>query len=484
MRQHTYAGGLALVMLAVIVLLLLSFGSGAHAQDRERCFEETGYCVQDPILAYWEQNGGLDVFGYPISPLQEQTIEGSWTGPVQWFERDRLEDHSADGEGVLAGRLGASILELRGTPWTSFPQVESAPQGCRFFPETKHALCPPFLSYWQNNGGLERFGYPITEMTEETIGTWNGNVQYFERRRMEHRPENAGTRYEVLLGLLGKEVLSYEPTGMADTSGNIVFTSTAGGKQDIWTMNADGSSLRRITSDPDRQGFQPAWSPDGKQIAYVAGTPVTQDQDIWIINADGSGARKLTDNPTADWSPDWSPDGKHIIYVSDRSGNADIFYQPADRSGEATNLTTFSPEASEYSPAWSPDGSRIAYVSTEGNGTPNIWVLTLDGRDRYNLTQEERGTHNNPAWSADNSRIAFDAGYSDESVYIGIINVDRTARQNIPRAYDANHPSWSPSGASLAYESGGDIFTINLDGTGYSNLTGNSAANNRDPDWH
>ncbi|MCG8349248.1 MAG: hypothetical protein MI924_15885, partial [Chloroflexales bacterium] len=141
-----------------------------------------------------------------IGEQQTETIEGSWVGPVQWFERDRLEDHSNEGLGVLAGRLGALYLErVSGRPWETLPKASGAPPDCRFFPETKHTLCEPFLSYWQNNGGLARFGYPLSEVFREVIGEQTYTVQYFERRRMELHPENPPP-YTILLGLLGKSV--------------------------------------------------------------------------------------------------------------------------------------------------------------------------------------------------------------------------------------------------------------------------------------
>jgi hypothetical protein len=172
------------------------------APPEARCFDETGFCISGPIRAYWEQHGGLAVFGYPITAQHEETVEGT-TLPVQWFERDRLEDHGA--AGVMAGRLGVDVLAQRGTPWESYPRVAGAADGCYFFVETGHSLCEPFLSYWQQRGGLQRFGYPITEPMQETIGDWTGTVQYFERRRMEHHAENAPP-YDVLLGLLGRKM--------------------------------------------------------------------------------------------------------------------------------------------------------------------------------------------------------------------------------------------------------------------------------------
>jgi hypothetical protein len=196
----------ALVAVAITAIL----PTAAAAQTAQRCFPETGFCISGPIRRYWERNGGLAVFGFPISAQRTETVEGSWTGPVQWFERDRLEDHWNDGQGVLAGRLGARALELQGINWQTLPGDDAAIAGCRFFRETQFNLCEPFLSYWQNNGGLARFGYPLTRQRQEVLQGREYTVQYFERRRMELHPENAGTPYEVLLGLLGHDVYAAE----------------------------------------------------------------------------------------------------------------------------------------------------------------------------------------------------------------------------------------------------------------------------------
>src|SRR5262245_16676188 len=106
---------MCLLVLPVIVILL-PIGH-VSAQSGQLCFPETGQCISGAIRRYWARNGGLPIFGYPITPLQTESIEGAWSGPVQWFERDRLEDHSAEGQGVLGGRLGAQRLEQLGRPW-------------------------------------------------------------------------------------------------------------------------------------------------------------------------------------------------------------------------------------------------------------------------------------------------------------------------------------------------------------------------------
>ncbi len=191
------------VLLCLLVLWPFTLSS-SHAQVEERCFAETGFCISGAIRAYWERNGGLAVFGLPISPLRFETIE-DWTGLVQWFERDRLEDRTAQGQGVLAGRLGVEYLDHIGTPWEWGDVTEAGP-GCLAFPEQSgHQICGAFAAYWQRNGGLERFGVPITGEFETMVEDQPRTVQYFERRRIERHPDNAPP-FDILIGLLGREL--------------------------------------------------------------------------------------------------------------------------------------------------------------------------------------------------------------------------------------------------------------------------------------
>jgi hypothetical protein len=204
----------ALVPLWLVVLGIVGLPSASvQAQASERCFAETGYCISGPIRAYWEQNGGLAIFGYPISHATVEQVEDR-SITVQWFERDRLE---VQPNGTLtAGRLGARWLELNGQRWEDLPRLIVPPTpGCRLFPETEHQICEPFLSTWERGGGLTRFGYPISERMVEEIEGHLYTVQYFERRRLEPHPDTGGSAGEVQLGLLGRVILSYIPRCVA-----------------------------------------------------------------------------------------------------------------------------------------------------------------------------------------------------------------------------------------------------------------------------
>jgi hypothetical protein len=170
-------------------------------------FKETGHTLNGTFLKYWQQHGGLAVFGYPISePFQELSSTDGKIYIVQYFERNRFELHpenaGTDYE-VLLGLLGSEQTQNAGKFFATM-SASQVPTGSVYFQATAHSLSGKFLTYWQQHGGLAIFGYPISEPILE-----NGQlVQYFERNRFELHPENAGTNYEILLGLLGRNLAS------------------------------------------------------------------------------------------------------------------------------------------------------------------------------------------------------------------------------------------------------------------------------------
>ena len=193
-----------MIRVVMVLLLLMSFLFGAittapiaTAQSDTRCFGETGHCISGSIRQYWERNGGLRVFGFPKSAAQQELVEGRML-TVQWFERDRLEIQP-NGD-ISAGRLGVRMLELLNAPW-QFGGNQPTAKNCVTFAQTGYRICDAFASFWQKNGGLGRFGYPITGAFATTINGQSVTVQYFERRRFELHGGNT-----VMLGLLGNEI--------------------------------------------------------------------------------------------------------------------------------------------------------------------------------------------------------------------------------------------------------------------------------------
>jgi pimeloyl-ACP methyl ester carboxylesterase len=188
-------------------------------QTSERCFAETGYCISGRIRQFWEQNGGLSVFGLPIGPQHEAVVEGQPL-QVQWFERNRLELHpeNAPPFDVLLGRLGVDVLEREGRDWWGFERSEPEP-GCRYFAETGHNICGSILAAWRAGGleldgrpgkseqeNLALFGLPLSDARTERLSDGREyTVQWFERVRFELHPQNPPNA-RVLLGLLGSEM--------------------------------------------------------------------------------------------------------------------------------------------------------------------------------------------------------------------------------------------------------------------------------------
>jgi serine/threonine protein kinase len=131
-------------------------------------------------------------------------------------------------------------------------------------------------------------------------------------------------------------------------------------------------SLRRLTFDRGLQS-EPAWSPDGRFIAYSSDR--NGNFDIWVKPVSGGDAMPITNDQAHDWQPDWSPDGSHIVFRSERDGGGLFLVPPL--GGQPRKVSTFG-----YRPRWSPDGSRILfYDSILGSAIEpaGVFVVGLDG---------------------------------------------------------------------------------------------------------
>lgn len=301
--------------------------------------------------------------------------------------------------------------------------------------------------------------------------------------------------------------LSTTPTGLAGPSaavnngGNnrrILFVSEreTPGSFEIYSMNPDGSGLARLTTSAGHD-LAPAWSPDGKQVAFVS---MRHDPsgEIYVMNADGTGVRRLTESEGSDFSPTWSKDGKSIAFVSARQDPAgDIYTMNADGTG-VTRVTNVA--GVDVEPAWSPDGKQIAFVSARDGDvdhTTDLYVVTLDGLEVTRLTSE--GTNVNvhePSWAPGGKQIAYHTSFDsgDDNVLtmdIFVLTIDGLQITRLTDGPGTNvqdlSPSWSPDGKQIAYTSirsgNNDIYTMNADGTGTTRLTTSLAAEGS-PAWN
>lgn len=195
----------------------------------------------------------------------------------------------------------------------------------------------------------------------------------------------------------------------------IAFDTDVDGNREIYSMAADGSNPVNLSNQP-ADDFDPAWSPDGSQIAFVSNRENdTPGQYIYVMNADGSLLRQLTYEDGSDF-PDWSHDGSALTYTS----NGDIYVIKADGSGTSVNLTN-SPE-NEHHSSWSPDGRQLLYTSGEDQNQ-NIYVMNPDGSNIFQITNN--GQNYEASWTIDN-RIFTGWGWKDQeqTCYNCVVNSD------------------------------------------------------------
>jgi TolB protein len=199
-------------------------------------------------------------------------------------------------------------------------------------------------------------------------------------------------------------------------------------------MNAKGGALRRLAL----HSHDPAWSPDGKRIAFVK--HYAGDEEIWTIKPDGSGARSLArgDRPT------WSPDGRRIAFSRYLGGISagEVFVMNSDGTGQHRLLAT---NYESQAPAWSPDGRRIAFLAWSNN---SLQVARADGRDVKRLAGGVSSKDTaEPRWSPDGSQLLFERDGAPDAVF-----VVRSVGGGLKRiATDTDYPDWSPDGRKVAF---------------------------------
>ncbi|MEG4068402.1 DPP IV N-terminal domain-containing protein [Microcoleus sp. Pol11C2] len=223
--------------------------------------------------------------------------------------------------------------------------------------------------------------------------------------------------------------------------------------KNIYKMNADGSGMTKLTKSSGEYvsgGSELVWSPDRTKIAFLFGA--YPKQQIYTINADGTNIKNLTNNPQNEVynvKLFWSPDSSHIAYYYNKSGDSsgeqqDIYLLDINR-GTAKNLTQKPRNYGELS--WSPDGKFIAFVAGEFNNQ-KLYTINADGNQLNQLaTRLKPSVISELAWSTDSQQIAFifNETQGDKS-NLYVINRDGSALTKLTNDQDFNagHPVWQP----------------------------------------
>jgi Tol biopolymer transport system component len=320
-------------------------------------------------------------------------------------------------------------------------------------------------------------------------GRAGGGRIVFEAGGAIYVMEVGGTPTRVVAAKAG--AVNMQPALSPDAS-RVAFSSNVEGKFSIYVVGGDGEGLRRLTDGPGEDS-EPAWSPDGSRVAFVRGFDATGSgvvvltcaslaNDILTVNVDdgGNGERPVEVNLTqgaGGTDPAWSPDGKRIAFASDRAGSYDIYTMSADDGRDVRRLTV--DDTAEADPSWSPDGSRIAYTGRlredrttqcgnmpiagsptctgtcpgtgddEGGdsftsaGGPYIYRMDADGSQQKSLT--ELGGAAEPDWSPDGSQIVFVGGHTAGEAQLFLIASDGAGPwvQLTSDPAEESSPSWA-----------------------------------------
>jgi serine/threonine protein kinase len=289
------------------------------------------------------------------------------------------------------------------------------------------------------------------------------------------------------------------PTTMALGSGGglIAFASNRTGTVQIWSMNMDGSNLTQLTNLTDG-ACQPAWSPDGQQLAFISPCRGRHDvyagSSIYIMDSDGSEVHPLAvpPDPAGDFDPTWSPDGQRIAFTSLRTGVQRIYVYNLTTS--SLSQITKGTNVEDGQPAWSPTGTQLAFVRT--SVLSQIWVVTDDGQTQQQFSLSGAVNDFYPVWSPDGQSIYYCQTSPDTYLpwlmRLRYLDRDTSDENHVPPVGQPNiipvvEPRISPDGGWIIYESwpdgtNHDIYLVKINGSNVQRLT-NDPGLDFNPAW-
>jgi len=278
---------------------------------------------------------------------------------------------------------------------------------------------------------------------------------------------------------------AWSPDGreIALSAGSFYFPTDRGGRgQGLWVADVGTGRRRDVLKGGD--GMQPSWSPHGDRIAYWGLRGSTGQRDLWTVAADGSEANtsgvEVTHDTALDWSPSWSPDGRFLYFSSNQGGTMNLWRVRIDeKSGrvlaEPEPMTTPSLWSGELS--FSRDGKRLAYASLDWRST--LLKIAFDPESEKTvgpplpILKSTQPIRDHQV-SPDGEWVAFVQTGGQEDLFVSRMD-GKELRRLTDDAFRDRGPTWSPDGKRLAFYSDRSgsyqIWEIRPDGSGLERWT-------------
>jgi TolB protein len=258
---------------------------------------------------------------------------------------------------------------------------------------------------------------------------------------------------------------SIGPLDVTTLSGRIVFSAGTHPHDDIYSIEATGAGLTRLTDDATSD-FDPTWAGDGRRIAWR--TDRLGEDEIFVMNADGSDERNLTQSPAEDYAPAWSPDGTLIAFASDNNSLPAIWVVGPAGNGRRQVTREV---GGEYA-SWSPDNRQLVFIVntalesalTQAQAGWDLYVIGIDGSGTRRLTSWT-GDEKGPDWSPTRDEIVFEAQATDRDIPdLWIVEANGSGLQRLTWR-GGYAPAWSPDGKYVAFSTGNGLAIVSRDGT-------------------
>lgn len=259
----------------------------------------------------------------------------------------------------------------------------------------------------------------------------------------------------------------------------IAYVTKGNGRFTLNVADADGEAAQTALASPEPI-ISPAWSPDGRQLAYVSFE--TQKAVVWVQEVASGRRRVLANFRGSNSAPAWSPDGSQLALTLSRDGGSQLYLQPV-AGGEPRRLATGSGGAIDTEPAFTADGRTLYFVSDRGGG-PQIYRMPVSGGSVERVTFD--GSYNiSPAVSPDGRSLAYIAR-NGNAFKLMLMDLASRRVQALTDTSDDESPSFAPNSRLVIYATragGRDVLmTTTLDGRIKTRLL-SSGLDVREPVW-